>query len=150
MRFSVSTLLVFMALVAVALATICRPNLKVAEFLRTVTILTGCASLAVGFLSTGKTKRFALTYGIFSLVLLSLEACPNSLASWVSQTATGVSPGARRFSGGRVSSDDLVNASLVLTFTKYWFAVFIAMIAGVITAGVNRLEKTPEEQGDGR
>jgi hypothetical protein len=137
MRFTLLTLLAFMTLVAIALVTICRPNSTVVDLLRGGVILSGCAALAVGFLSTGRTRRFALTYGIFSLASLGLEACPSSLALWVSQTApypVPVPAAGAGFGGGGLGAGYAI-AKLVMTLTEYWFAVFVAIVAGAIAAG---------------
>jgi uncharacterized membrane protein YgcG len=141
LRFTLLTLLAFMTLVAVALVTICRPNATVAEFVRTAVILSRCASLVVGFFSTGRTGRFTFTYGIFSLVLLGLSACPNVITLWVSQNAPypmpALIPGGGGFGGGGVAGGGggFAIISLVMTLTQYWFAVFVAIIAGAIAAG---------------
>jgi hypothetical protein len=148
MRFTLLTLLGFMTLVAIAIATICRPNETVTSSLRTAVILSGCTSLIVGFFSTGRTQRFALTYGTFSLVLLSLAACPSTLAEWVAETVPPPPPAppdpftAIKGGGGGFSGfSGFATRGIVIRLTQHWFAVFVAIIAGGIAAGFRPSEK---------
>jgi hypothetical protein len=133
LRFTILTLLLFTSTIAIAIAMVCRPSLVGVQLLRSTVILTGCASLAIGFLTSGRTRAFTLTFGIFSIASLSLNACPTVLSGWIAENAPRPV----------LESDPFGNqaSSQVIHITRYWFAVFVALLAGSVAARLHASER---------
>lgn len=122
MKFPLSILLLAVAIIATAFATLANPSELALELLRLILVALGCAALCVAVNSTGRTRRTSCTFGIFAIVMLSLNAGPESLGTLLNQL---LNP--------EYDADDPFTYSFqILSITRVWFSFFVAIIAAAI------------------
>ncbi|MDM4019627.1 hypothetical protein, partial [Roseiconus lacunae] len=76
LRFTISSLLACVTVLAVAFSMIKYANDNVAQVLEFCAVVAGCSGLVVAGYSSGRTQVFAKTYGIFSLAMLWFRPTP--------------------------------------------------------------------------
>lgn len=134
MRFTIVSLLLFVAGCAIAFAAIVNANDTVAQALQLLAIVSTCSSLVIAFHASGRLQTFALTYGVFSFAMLSFRPIPSSLSNWVWTTLRRDAPGTTV----AATVGELLKLFTVDDLLQLALGILISLLAAMFAAALRR------------
>lgn len=124
MKFSLSILMLTVAVIAIAFATLANPSDIALQLLRLILVALGCVALCVAVNSIGRRRRASSTFGIFAIVMLSLNAGPESLGTFFNLLLNPEYD----------AEDPFTYSFHLLSISRVWFAFFVAIIAAAVAS----------------